>query len=418
MRTLIISALFMLMMAAGSAQPTSGTWEKEPVEGNFADVVTADSGTVVAVTTDGIVYVRDVISGNGDWTICCTLPGITGNGVRSISGNYDYVYVTTYDGKIFKVDYRNCLASLLSSFPTGQSSDISWASESVGYVCGAEGTIRITTDGGNNWQQLNSGVSTYLSSVYAVPGTDVAYIAGDAGTLLKTSNSGQNWTSFPSGTQEWLDEINPIPALAGLLLISGSGGFLSQWDGSNNFTLFNTNTTLGFNGFSGTYWSNSPYLGINVGDFGSYSFLFSADNSLSQIYNIPGVDDYLKSVATYSTFPGFGKSSDPDTLYAIAAGNNGLYKYTEVYIPTGQKPQPITEGATVWPNPASGPVTVSVPEGEKIVSLQIRDCAGRVLATEAGEAMNHPDMSTYGAGVRLLTVVTSRSSYTVRIIVQ
>jgi photosystem II stability/assembly factor-like uncharacterized protein len=67
---------------------------------------------------------------------------------------------------------------------------------------GANGTIVKTTDGGNNWNLINIGITTDLNSIYFNQG--IGYIVGSGGVIFKTTDNGNSWQNENSGTQNWL----------------------------------------------------------------------------------------------------------------------------------------------------------------------------------------------------------------------
>ena len=62
--------------------------------------------------------------------------------------------------------------------------DVKFATPKVGYICGRQGIILKTVDGGLNWREMDSGTFENLYSLSFVDST-LGYCAGDNGTLLK-----------------------------------------------------------------------------------------------------------------------------------------------------------------------------------------------------------------------------------------
>jgi len=63
-----------------------------------------------------------------------------------------------------------------------------------GFIVGDSGTILRTTNGGNNWQILNSNTIQNLRDIWMV--NDTGYACGFMGTILKTTNRGLIWQSI------------------------------------------------------------------------------------------------------------------------------------------------------------------------------------------------------------------------------
>lgn len=83
------------------------------------------------------------------------------------------------------------------------------------YACGWHGQIFKSTDGGNNWITLNSGLSntTSLFGIYFISDS-VGWVVGENGKIIKTTNGGQivglsefqekpNFVLFPNPTENW-----------------------------------------------------------------------------------------------------------------------------------------------------------------------------------------------------------------------
>lgn len=92
------------------------------------------------------------------------------------------------------------------------------------YNCGWYGEIFKSTDGGNNWFQLNSGLSntTSLYGIFFINDT-VGWAVGQYGTIIKTNNGG-----LVTGIDEDLNQSNfkifPNPT-AGLVNIKNEGNY-------------------------------------------------------------------------------------------------------------------------------------------------------------------------------------------------
>lgn len=70
--------------------------------------------------------------------------------------------------------------------------------ENLGWVCGSEGTIRKSTDGGDTWTGVSSGTTSYLSDMQWLD-ENKAWIVGNDNTVLKTSTGGSSWQMVDTG---------------------------------------------------------------------------------------------------------------------------------------------------------------------------------------------------------------------------
>jgi hypothetical protein len=75
-----------------------------------------------------------------------------------------------------------------------------------GYTVGDSGKILKTTNGGDTWIMMPSGISYKLMSVH-FNGMNIGYTAGDHGAILKTTDGGTTWTGLVSGTSRHLNSI-------------------------------------------------------------------------------------------------------------------------------------------------------------------------------------------------------------------
>ena len=69
---------------------------------------------------------------------------------------------------------------------------IHFSDRNNGWICGYDGTIKNTTDGGNTWQSQLSGVSANLWDISFVSNLK-GWICGANNTILKTSDGGKTW---------------------------------------------------------------------------------------------------------------------------------------------------------------------------------------------------------------------------------
>lgn len=76
---------------------------------------------------------------------------------------------------------------------------IYFSDRNTGWICGYDGTIKKTIDGGKTWQLQQSGVSSNLWDISFVDGLH-GWICGTGNTLLKTTDGGESWIKiFPHG---------------------------------------------------------------------------------------------------------------------------------------------------------------------------------------------------------------------------
>ncbi len=86
--------------------------------------------------------------------------------------------------------------------------------EQAGFICGEQGTLLKTTDGGTNWMVQDVGTGISLNAVYFI-NADTGYIAGNDGVILKTTDAGDSWELLNTGTTSQLNAIRFTDASTG-----------------------------------------------------------------------------------------------------------------------------------------------------------------------------------------------------------
>jgi photosystem II stability/assembly factor-like uncharacterized protein len=95
--------------------------------------------------------------------------------------------------------------------------DVDFASLSVGWAVGENGTILVTGNGGSTWTPQTSGTTADLFGISA-PSTSIAFAVGEGGVIIRTGNGGVAWTP----------QAAPLPIGAG----GGNGG---SWGGGDDY---------------------------------------------------------------------------------------------------------------------------------------------------------------------------------------
>lgn len=108
--------------------------------------------------------------------------------------------------------------------------DVQFLNTNIGWVCGANGTILKTTNGGINWESQNSGVTETLYDLHAVD-ANIVYCVGIFETILKTTNGGNTWIIIRGN-------VNPGKFFYGLNFVNANTGWIC---GSGQCVLRTTN---------------------------------------------------------------------------------------------------------------------------------------------------------------------------------
>ena len=103
----------------------------------------------------------------------------------------------------------------------GALSNVYFANQDIGYVCGQNGTILKTSNGGETWVKQTSDTDTSLAVIQFID-ENTGYASGGWSantTLLKTTNGGENWTNISPTLSGWG---------GGTLFVSADTGFYAH----------------------------------------------------------------------------------------------------------------------------------------------------------------------------------------------
>lgn len=169
--------------------------------------------------------------------------------------------------------------------------------EMVGYACGSDGIIIKTTNGGDNWESLSTGISEDLNSINFIS-ENTGWIAGNNGRILQTTTGGLNWNYQISGVTNNLKSVYFINQDVGWTV--GTGGvILKTTDSGINWTTQQSNVA---NPLLAVYFYSSD-LGWIVGNSGTY--LKTTNGGTTWIQKTSGTTGNLYSVLFINDSTGF-----------------------------------------------------------------------------------------------------------------
>jgi len=97
-------------------------------------------------------------------------------------------------------------AAAKKSLLEGDLLSVSFPTEMEGWVCGREGSILHTTDGGSTWDRQKSGTDYTLSSIF-FKDTKTGWAVGNGGTILHTVDGGAHWAKQNSPVKFYLMDV-------------------------------------------------------------------------------------------------------------------------------------------------------------------------------------------------------------------
>ncbi len=180
---------------------------------------------------------------------------------------------------------------------------VHFITETDGWICGQNGTIKSTQDGGLNWNGQNSGTIELLNSITFL-NDQIGYAAGNSGIIKITNDGGAAWSNpiSSSTNQSILDII--ITSIDTGYYVDVAGRVGKTTNGGLNWSIQSVSTSQ----LSGICFINNDN-GWVCGGNGKIYHTTNGGNSWS-LQN-SGVTDYLVKI----TFV--------DTLMGWAVGHNG-----------------------------------------------------------------------------------------------
>ncbi len=101
--------------------------------------------------------------------------------------------------------------------------DVYFLDENNGFITGDNGTIIYTNDGGKNWKVLKAYIKESIFDICFLSDKRTGFMAGSHGTILKTLNGGTTWYPVYTSTRELLYSIS---------FKDDRNGFAVGWNGT------------------------------------------------------------------------------------------------------------------------------------------------------------------------------------------
>lgn len=132
----------------------------------------------------------------------------------------------------------------LSNSITADIWGVSFLDDQNGWISCSMGQLYKTTDGGQNWTALNSGVASGIIRNITMFDLNNGWAVGDNGLILHTTNGGTTWTPQTSNTTQTLRHVSIVSTNVAWVC-GGNGTILHTTDGGANWTAQTSNTTVG-----------------------------------------------------------------------------------------------------------------------------------------------------------------------------
>lgn len=182
-----------------------------------------DSGRLVTSSNYGLTWIINKLSETNFNGVFCL------NNNKWIAGdNGNVVKLNKSDSVIINITLGNNI-NLTSLF---------FVNDGTGFVCGSNGKVFKTTNGGFTWLESNIGIGkTELNSIVFLSLSE-GYAVGNSGSIYRTINGGMSWTKEATGTEKNITGITRSNDTLiccgddGLILIGNSG----KWSIVNSLT--------------------------------------------------------------------------------------------------------------------------------------------------------------------------------------
>lgn len=313
-------------------------------------------------------------------------------------------YAVGNDGVVLKSTDGGDNWGVLSSGVSSDLRDVYFTSVNVGFAVGADGACIFTSDGGNSWNPIDLSVSATLRSIHFV-NEDEGWIVGNSGLIFHTNDGGATWTQQPTNTSVAITSVFFINSslgwacgFNGLVLVTNNGGNTWVTQNSNttsnlfaiSFATSNTGMAVGANGTiirtidGGENW-------FDVASNTSYPLYAALFVDEEEAYVAGGGGTILKSanggdlweVEEYITSQGLkGMARSASDIFIC--GESGKMLRTQSASVGIADTDLNKRGVAIYPNPASIGSTLVIENraGVKAERLDVFNAQGQVVISQ------------------------------------
>jgi photosystem II stability/assembly factor-like uncharacterized protein len=336
----------------------------------------------------------------------------------------------------------------LPCYPT----DISFPTDSLGYISSKNGRVYKSTDAGNSWNRIKTDV---ISDLYAVcfPDSAHGFAAGMDGLLIKTTTIDTLWNLVETGTTNSLFALHFFDKQNGyavgengtVLRVKNSGSNISSVNSGTSASLYDIffpTDTLGFIcGYDGKIFKIKPYFGsdslfpVNSGVTVPLNKIWFPNPDTGYIAGEVGT--ILKTTDGGNTwYPQYTGTSNSFRGIYFFNGNKGVVVgagltvlSTEngggsVILPGIPDLSPADQNITLYPNPATRIVTLEFLTAPfASAEIEIIDLTGKLMKTlqsAVNSGRRHKisvDLSELDPGIYLLMVETASTRITKKLVI-
>lgn len=372
----------------------------------------------------------------------------------------DIVIVTGSNGTILKTTDGGTTWQQKNSGTTQDLGKIHFPTSDIGYVIEGDKKLLKTNDGGETWLSIPISVEN-INLIYSLSCINENLIflscndANSNSVLLKSSNGGSSWekvvgndsqikfydiqflngeTGYASSSNVYhSSENNILKTLDGgknwiqindsrgpFNFINGSEGFSYQFgllkttDGGNNFvklgqsSLYLLSKIFAIN--ENTVWGIFEDLTLcGCGTRGLVRMTNSSEN---------GYKEYLQIKNAYISSIYF---SNEKLGYAVGMENSKakIWKNSQADLTLDSKEEELKNSVSIYPNPASDKITISLSQSSKESFISLIDMTGKVVHSQNVNTNKiNIDVRGFSKGNYILTIQNQKQSHSQKILIK
>jgi photosystem II stability/assembly factor-like uncharacterized protein len=320
-----------------------------------------------------------------------------------ISGNNGSIYRTTNSGESW------------IPLPTGVTRNlysIRALSSQLVFAAGAQGTLIKTISGDTTWQSLPTGTTKNLYALYYKSSVQGGYAVGDQGTIIRIRNNGNLITSIPSGVSQALYDVYfPTDTLGFAVGYNGRILKIRLVDDQYEVNAVTSGVTTPLN----KVVFPNPQTGYIAGEGGV--ILKTTDGGNTWLPQHSRTSNNLRGMFFHDALKGYVVGSGPAILLTTIGGG-------QVITPFIPEIEAQVENFRLFPNPATNHIRIEyevLDPGQ--VLTRIIDFSGRVIQetasvnSEKGTHSQQLDISKVQAGMYLVVLQAGRQQVVEKLVI-
>lgn len=218
----------------------------------FNSITTPDGVYVIAVGNSGKVF-RSSNSG-----VSWSSYTINSENLHWVASYANDVWIAGSNGNIHKTGKTNSTVSTVNSGSGSDVNSVTFINSSNGYLCGDNGTVYKTLDGGESWTPSNSGIANVkLNSISFIDDLK-GVVVGDGGKIYTTVDGGSSWDIHVFNTTRNLLRAKYLPDG---IIITGEYGVIINRNNSGIWNELDSRTNSDIRGISGSSVNNAHLCG-------------------------------------------------------------------------------------------------------------------------------------------------------------